>query len=173
VAMDVAKAAGLDFQALTEKFTKTGKLDDSDYVALAKKGYPPSIVNQFIENAKVAGKSSGDALLAEVGIGNFDEMTKWATNGGLSKNDIVAYNAAVESGDQGRMKQALSLLKQAYEKTNGQKPNLLEGGSNGPSTAAFYRDRAEWMKDVNNPDYAKSPAFRETVRQKLANSPNI
>lgn len=171
-AQETAKAAGLDYEALTAKFTKTGKIDDADYAAFAKIGITRAIVDQFIDNAKAVGKSSGDALLAEVGISNFDVMTEWATKGGLSKNDINAYNAAVDSGDPSRMKQALSLLKQAYETKNGQHPNLREG-NDGPTTAAFYRDRAEWMKDVNNPDYAKSPAFRETVRQKLANSPNI
>lgn len=171
-ALETAKAAGLDYAALTEKFTKNGKIDDADYAAFAKIGITRSIVDQFIDNAKSAGKSSGEALLAEVGITDFAKVTEWAKTG-LSKNDVKAYNDAVDSGDIGRMKQALSLLKQAYEKANGQAPNLREGNNNGPTTAAFYRDRAEWMKDVNNPDYAKSPAFRETVRQKLANSPNI
>jgi hypothetical protein len=173
-AMETAKAAGLDYSALTEKFTKTGKIDDSDYAAFAKIGIPRNVVNQFIDNAKAAAQSGSEAILKEVGLSaNFEDVAKWAGNGGYTKEQAEAYNRAVTSGDPGQVKQALTALKAAYEAVNGQKPNLREGGGGTTPTGAFYRDRAEWLADINKPEYRTSEAFRNEVLMKLRNSPNV
>jgi len=172
-AIETAKAAGLDYDALSEKVGKTGKLDDADYVAFAKQGIPRAMVDQYIENAKEADASRGSKYLTGAGLTEetFQSAADWAAKGGLTAAEGKAYDAAVGSGDPGRINQALTFLSHKHSMAVGKEPKLLNG--EGGATAESYADKAQWMKDLNNPDYKTSPAFRDAVKNKLANSPAL
>ena len=175
MAVDTAKAAGLDYEALSDKFSKNGKLDDEDFAAFAKIGIPRTYVEGYLEDGRVAAEARTNAALTESGFTQetYKVAAAWASKGGLSDPELKAYNDAVNSGDVARQKQALSFLTYKHTNTTGKEPSLLtpDGGNGGAIQG--YASKAQWQADIVDVRYAKDPAWRDTVIRRLAASPNL
>lgn len=166
-AREATEAAGIDMKAVEEEFTSNGnKLSDERYADLEKRGFSREVVDDFIAYRVQKAEAVFDAVGGKEAFG---KMAEWARGGGYDETKLKAYNAAVDSGDNGRIGQALSALKADYEKTRGTVPNLLTATGTAASTSV-YESMAQFLADVNTPLYKSDPAERARVQKKLARS---
>lgn len=165
----IVEEAGLDLPSIQDHFYEKGELSDDHYAALEKSNIPREVVDQYLAGVQ----ASADKMKAEVfqvagGEDNFNAVSTWATEN-LDAETLGAYNAAADSGNLAQIKMALQGMVSMYEKANGKSPSLVSGKStNSPSEG--YSSPAQMTADMRDPKYALDPAFRETVRRKLAAS---
>lgn len=175
-AVETAKAAGLDYDALSEKFAANGKLDDADFAAFAKIGIPRAYVEQYLADGVTAQEARTTAALSSSGFTQetFSVAAKWAGEGkGLSDPELKAFNDAVNSPDPARQKQALAFLNHKHSLSNGKEPNLMEADGGAAGGLKPYESKAQWQAEINDPRYAKDPAWRAQVVGRLGVSPNL
>ena len=168
-ARDVVTAAGVDFDALSEEFLASGSLSEDSYTALSAKGFTREIVDSYIEGQQAkADLFRAEALLTVGGEDAYNDMADWAAKN-LSKTELEAFNAQVDSGNLTAAKMAIAGLKARFDQANGEEPDLLLGDTAGNSTEVF-RSTAELTAAMRDPRYKKDAAYREDVRRKIAKS---
>lgn len=172
---DATKAvqnAGLDFAKLSEEFASNGDLKPESYAALEKAGIPKPMVDAYVAGQKALAVQYDAAAFSEAGGEEaYGQMVGWAKTG-LGAAEIAAFDAAVSSGDMGRMKFAVAGLKARFEAANGRQGTQVQGTTNAPGIGGY--ESIEQMKaDMRDPRYAKDPAFRKQVETKLAASDHL
>ena len=161
----------IDMVALTEEWTADGKLSDKSYNNLESAGVTREIADQFIEGRKAVGTQMGNTIRQSIGGDEiYSEMTKWA-QANYSQDQLVAYNAAVQSGNMNTATMAAKALKSDYQndtgmegKTYGGKHIDSEGGGD------VFRSTAQVTTAMKDPRYEHDPAFRKDVLDKLDRS---
>lgn len=96
-------------------------------------------------------------------------MTEWATEN-FSKEEIEAYNKAVNSGDIAIATMAVKGLKGRFDAEVGFEPKRQVKGSASKASSSSYRSVAELEKDMSDPRYKTDSAFRKDVERKLSRS---
>lgn len=183
---------GLDPKAFSAEIAKDGKLSEASYTALAAKGFPKAVVDQYIRGAQAA-QAQNDittaqnakvelefkTIMSEIGGGDakageqaFETATAWASQA-LTDAEMEAYNGMVQSQNPEVRKQGANWLIQKYTAANPSKPKLIGGKTVGVASGDVYASDAEVTAAVRNPLYKKSAAFRAEHAAKLARSKNI
>ena len=169
-ATEAADKAGLDLNELSNKYWENGELDDSDYTALEKAGYPKDIVDQFIKGQEAQAALIEQQVFNSVGgQEEYNAMLSWAGEE-LSPGEVKAFNKAVNSGDMDEINAAVKGLKARYDASVGFEPTrqIRSDGKSASETA--YRSVAELQRDMGDPRYKTDPAFRKDVETKLGRS---
>lgn len=166
-ARDLVDSAGLSFDGFATEFAETGELSDKSYEALAAKGITRDIVDQFIEGQAAQAQLFRSEVLGDLSDEDFDSMTSWAAEGGLSTAEVAAFNSQVEK-DAATAKLAISGLKARYDIANGVEPSLLKGDA--ATTGDVFRSSAELTAAMRDPRYKVDPAYRADVQAKLGRS---
>lgn len=171
---DTAKAVGVsekEFNGWVEAYQKDGKVGEETYARLEKLGFGKEVVDAYIEGQQARSSLAETQLLEPVGgRAAFDKMTAWAADN-WGEDNLKAYNDAVDSPDSGKVTEALSSLKKAYIDANGSEPTLA-GGESAAEGAGGYSSKAQMQKDMGNPDYARDPAFRQKVMERIKRTPD-
>lgn len=170
-AQDAADAAGLDMSALQAEYDTNGELTDESYAALEKAGITKEMVNQFIAGAEAQQSAAQAELLEPLGgdLEAYDEMIGWAADA-LDDKAIDDFNKVLESGNSAAIKASIANLKAQYADANGNEPSKSLSGKATGSGTSVYESTQDLMKDMQNPEYAKNPAFRAKVEAKLGRS---
>ena len=162
---------GLDFSEFSSEYESNGELSTGSFEKLEKAGIPKALVEQFIAGQEAQRVLVQQTVFNEVGgSDNYDSMISWAGDN-LSAEEIEAYNTAVDGSDTNARMMAVRGLKARYEAVRGREPSvMLEGQGRSAGNNSVYSSVAEMKKDMNDPRYKQSPAFRQKVEQKLARS---
>jgi hypothetical protein len=96
-------------------------------------------------------------------------MVQWAATN-LGEEQKAAFNAALDSGDLGRVMFAVQGLRAQHQQAAGTQPTLLKGSPNGTSAIQPFASSAQVTEAMNDPRYKKDPAFRQMVYDRLAQS---
>ena len=169
-AKEAVENAGLDFDALSNEYYAQGSLSDEAYETLAKAGIPEDIVNQYISATEQAKDASRNEVMNSVGgEEEYNSMLDWASEN-LSDAEIDSFNNAVSSEDFDTINLAVKGLSAMRGNSTGMEPKRNLSGSVGSETGGTYNSVAEMMTDMNDPRYAKDPAFRSKVENKLSRS---
>lgn len=166
---DQAKKAGVDLDALSAEYAEKGELTAESMKALETAGFTADTVSTYIEGQK-ARAAQTTAALAEIAGGNegLEATLEWA-EGNLDKDEIAAYNSALDSRDINLVKLALSGIVSKYAAANPAEPNLVGGGRTSRSSDVKpFQSQAEIVLAMRDPKYAIDPAYREEVKQRLA-----
>lgn len=161
----------LDFSIYAEEYFEKGELSETSYKALESYGVPREIADMFIEGQKaLAYQAQQEFYRITGGQENYEAMTKWAQLN-LSQAEIEAFNKALNT-DMAVAKMATEALYGRYIASKGNAPKtLISGSANGPSIdGAVYESLEQLKADMGDPRYAKDPAFRKKVQDKLARS---
>lgn len=169
-ATKVLSDKGLDFGAFSNEFAESGELSEASYEKLAAAGLPRGMVDQYIAGQRaLADHYTADVQSATGGAEGFAEMSRWA-QANASKEELKAYNEAVDSGDVSRAKLAAAGLYQKFLAAgHGSEPSLLSGDGKAISLDQ-YESVAQLQKDMASSDYKTDPAFRKKVQDKLSRS---
>ena len=108
-------------------------------------------------------------LKAVVGSdGEYDNMMRWA-NDALGEKEIKMYDAVMDKGDPLAAFFAVQALAYRYNDAKGVDGEMLQGKAP-KSTADVYKSQAQVVKDMNDPQYEKDPAYRQAIYDKLERS---
>jgi len=166
-ALKRVEQAKLDLDAMSDYFTQHGTLSEEHYAALEKAGIPRSYVDSYIDGVVAKFEAERNALLNKVGgEEQFNSMVEWA-KANLSRDEIDAYNRAVESTDLTVVENAVLSLAYRYQKEVGRDPKLLGGGN---ASSSGFQSVAQLIEAMKDPRYEKDPAYRREVEQRLARS---
>jgi hypothetical protein len=166
-----------DLEAFQREATENeGKLSDASIDKLVEAGIGTKeqiekfVAEQYAQSTQVA-EMQLNSLYTEVGgKDKYATMVEWAKVN-MSDSEKLNYNKDVNSGDYDTIRRAIGGLKSKYTKANGEPPKQrVRGNGNAGASADVYRSQAQVSADMNDPRYAKDPAFQERVFQKLKRS---
>lgn len=170
LARKASETAGLDFDDLSRQYWENGELGSDAYEALEKSGIPKHVVDAFIAGQEaLLDRTRGEVFNDVGGEPAYQGMVEWAADN-LSRDEIDAFNKAVNSGDLNTTKMAVRGLKARFDAAEGFEPKRTVQSATAKSTPQTYRSIAEMQKDMSDPRYQSDPAFRKDVERKLANS---
>ncbi len=169
---DEGKAEGtLDFNTFVNEIQEKGELSAESMETLKAQGFPEELINSYVEGQQALIERSRQTFFNTVGgQENYEAMIKWASTN-LSQEEIDTFNKAVTT-DMDIAKLATEALYSKYVQANGKAPEKLIMGAKGvQGTSSGRYESLEQMKaDMADPKYAKDPAFRKMVQEKLAKS---
>lgn len=160
------------FKKFSDEFYTSGKLSDTSYGELQKMGIPKAYVDEYVRNAIVAQESATNDLMKDFGgMSKWNEVSQWAARS-YSPEDVLALNKVFDSGEPATIKQVLRGIYAQYDSVNpaSTAPSLLSGDRSGSGYVNAYASKAEMVRDMSDPKYAKDPAFRKMVSDKISKS---
>ncbi len=164
-----ATELGIDFNAYATEYAANGELSAASYEAIAKAGVPKEMVDAYIAGQEAQAQQLANSVYAEVGGAEaYGEMVQWAATN-MSKAEVTAFNRVMDTGDLDSIKLAITGLQSRYKSAVGEEPKLLNGG-NGNSGGDAFRSTAEITAAMSDPRYAKDPAYRADVQEKIGRS---
>ena len=155
-------------QKYSVKFFQEG-LDEADYKAMADQGIPRQLVDQFAAGNQALMAQQTQSVFEEVGgEKNYTDMIEWASNN-LPESEVNQFNATIEKGVMDELMMAVKGLHSRWQQGHGTEATLVEGTTKKAGDSAF-QSTTQVINAMNDPRYAKDPAFRQEVQRKLANS---
>lgn len=159
---------GLDFDAFQQEYQELGGLTEEAYAALAEAGFSEAMVDSWIEGQNAITAQVTAEMHEYAGGGEeYAQMVQWAADN-LPESEVEAYNATMESGSTDLIKLAVQGLHARYRSEA--EPNLMQGGTGTVSSGGKFDSTAELTAAMSDPRYAKDPAYRQAVADKLAKS---
>lgn len=169
---DALSKSNLSLQEFSQEFDAKGELSEASYAKLLTAGFDKSLVDNYIAGQQARASLHTAELKNSVGGDQaFNEMTQWA-KATLTPSEINAYNASVSSSNIDAAKLALSGLKARYTAANGKEPTFVK--AQGAQTVADqFNSNHEVKAAMKDPRYKQDSAYRASVAQKIARSPNV
>lgn len=165
-------SVGLDYSAMEREYLETGQLSENRYKELEAAGITRDMVDAFIAGQEaIAAQIQSEVFGLVGGPEKYQEMVAWASKN-LTPSQIEAYDRAVTSNDRDAIFLAVEGLKARYAAAGGIEPNLINGSGITASGNPF-RSTAELTAAMSDPRYAKDPAYRAEVMERLKNSNHV
>jgi hypothetical protein len=170
-ASDVAQLLddkGLDFDVFQQEYAENGGLSEDAYEALQEAGFPRSMVDSWVAGQDALAAQMTSEMYDVAGGGEqYAQMVQWAADN-LPDNEVNAYNVTMESGDPNMIRLAVQGLNARYRSEA--EPTLMQGGTGAVSSGGRFESTAELTAAMGDPRYAKDPAYRQSIADKLAKS---
>jgi hypothetical protein len=168
-----ASEKGVDLKALTDEYRTSGALSPKTMADLEAKGFTKADVDTYV--AGVQAKHQADAAsLAEV-AGGMDTLTnvlQWAQTN-IPPEEAKVYNDLIDAGNVQAAKLSLMGIVSRYKSAVGSDPALVTAnGAPGVTGVEPFTSQAQVVEAMQNPKYAKDPAYRAQVERRLAISFN-
>jgi len=165
---ELLDSKGLDFDVFQEEYIETGELSSEAYKALEEAGFPQSMVDSWVAGQDaLAAQMTTDMHSIVGGADQYTDMVQWASNN-LPESEVDAFNATMDTQDPNMIRLAVQGLNARYRSEA--EPNLMQGGTGSVSTGGRFESNAELTSAMSDPRYAKDPAYRQQVADKLARS---
>lgn len=159
---------GLDFDVFQQEYNETGGLSEDAYEALQEAGFSRSLVDTWIQGQDaLASQITGQMYDVVGGQEEYSQMVSWAADT-LPESEIDAFNATMETQDPNMIRLAIQGLNARYRSEA--EPSLMQGGTGAVSSGGRFESNAELTAAMSDPRYAKDPAYRQQVADKLARS---
>lgn len=171
-AEEATKKAGLDLAEVSAEWRESGELSGETYAALEAAGYPPEMVDVYIDG--LVSRTNAVVYAAYDAVGGeeaYAEMIEWAADN-LSPEEQAEFDAAVNSGKRSEVLRAVKALKSdftAARKDDAQEPEDVIT-SKGRTAASVYESMDDYLEDLNDPRYDTNETFRAKVMAKLDRS---
>lgn len=165
---------GLDLNKLAEEITATGSVSDESAKALEAKGITKEHLEVYVEGQKARAAKFTSAL-AEVAGGdeNLKTLVEWGREN-YSAEDLEAYNAALKSGNVNLAKMAVSDLKSRHAAAVGEPgKRVTDSAALGTAGVKPFGSAQELAAAMRDPRYAKDPAYRKAVMDRVAAGPRF
>ncbi len=167
---------GLDpalMAVMEDEISKSGKLSAASYEALSKVGYSKTFVDAFIAGQEAVAQKFVNAIHGFAGgAENYSKLTTFI---GANHPELAeAFNAAIERSDVTTIKAILSTGKELHRKTFGKTPARNVANMAKPAATAEVKpevkgfdSRAEMVKAMSDPRYAKDAKYRREVELRV------
>lgn len=171
-ATEVLKVAGLDMSNFTKEYEEKGELSEESFKELEDKGFPRSLVEAYIEGQKALSQNQQylaekDAQELKKVVEDFDAMAQWASKN-ATKEQIDAYNKAVDTGNKELIKMAISSLNDVYLMSTGKAPSLVRRGASSQTGIVPFKSANEIVAAMKDERYKKGDeAYINEVQQRI------
>lgn len=156
-------------KAIIEAATATGDLTDEQKAEAASIwNVPPAFVDTYLNGLKgEAASVAAPFYEAAGGEDVYKQFSSWAKEGGLSADEIAAFDKGLDTDPVKTIKEATAKWRAAG---GGEALDVTRSKEGGRETAAVegYGSEAEMIRDMNDPRYANDPAFRASVERKVS-----
>ena len=164
---ELLDSKGLDFSVFQEEYMGTGELSPEAYQALEEAGLSRTLVDTWVEGQNALASQLTSEIHDLAGGGDqYQDMMQWASNN-LPPDEIEAYNATMDRMDANQVRFAVQGLYARYRSEA--EPNLVQAGT-GAVSGGKFSSNAELTEAMRDPRYAKDPAYRQEIANKLARS---
>lgn len=159
---------GIDYNGLINEFnSNSGRLTAETIAKLEKAGYPEEVVKGYIAGQQAIYDRYQESVKKTVGgEKNYARLINWATNN-LSRQEKLAFNSAVESGDISKARFVLKGLQAQYEKQEGRAAKLVKGTASKTSSKLKGFTMDEYFKATDDPRYEKDREYTKKVNERL------
>lgn len=175
--VDALTKAGLKADDFITELQTNGELTPESYAKLATAGFSKSLVDTYLQGLQSTANAQADSVkeLQAVAGGEegFGQMANWVVEqvkaGSMTREEVIAYNKAVDSGDKLQAKLAIEGMFSRYRSAEGFEPTLVNanGGRPGPEV---FRTAYEARTAMDDPRYGKDRSYTKEVEQKLLRS---
>ncbi len=156
--------------SLTKTYAEKGEFGDADYAMAEAAGFDRATVDAYVAGQQaLADAATRQITEAAGGKENMDRMFAWASTA-LTVEQVAEYNKSFEGGDVAAAVIAMGKLKADYEAVYGRDASKNISGKPDNGSTDVYTSWAEVSRAMEAPEYAKDPAYRKKVEQKLARS---
>lgn len=167
--VQVPPATGISLKEAVKAASEGAQLTPEHYAALEKSGYDREVVDTLVNSAKATLEAETREL---VGVAGGDEQFKalqsWM-QANVKPDELAAFNEAVTNGSLAVAKLAMEGMVSRFKAAGSAGPDLINTGGSAPGTQGFA-SAAEQTAAINDPRYAKDPAYRAAVERRIAAS---
>ncbi len=153
----------------TEEFMEHGELSDESFAKLEQEaGIPQEIARAYVDGQRALVDQQQTNVFNEVGgQETYTEMVDWASEN-FTEAEITSFDNAVDSGDINTTMMAVRGLQARYAQANGSVPQQSFKGSTSKSFTSGFQSWSQVSEAMRNPKYAKDPAYRKEVENRLS-----
>lgn len=167
---DGEQPAAISMRDVEQEFMDKGSISDATYNAMAEKGISREVIDGYIAGQQaIANQRVTKVHDAVGGEEKYSDMLKWAAEN-WSEGEIQAFDTIMKGVDDASIMMAVRGLRADYNAANPADPNLVTGDGGSVPAGAAYESKAEMVAEMSDPRYARDPAFRKAVEQKIARS---
>jgi hypothetical protein len=154
------RAIAADFQQ------NGGQLSERAYAYAAQRGVDRGTLDSIVAGQKALAEKKQESVYTKVGgEQQYRTMQQWAS-ANFSAEEKMAYTRIMAQGSPAEINMAVDALKARYVAANGNGGTPLEG--HGASGVTGFASTAEMTQAMRDPRYAKDPAYRQEVANKVA-----
>lgn len=174
---EVAEAAGLNVDAIKEEFLNAGgsisqETRDSIVKAMETTGITADEVDNYFRGQQAIRENMElKVMMAVGGEESWNELKGWAATN-LSQEELNAYNALTEGGDEANLIKAAKLLQTQMRQSSNTGGQRVKATSGSVPSGPLFRSMKELAAAQSQPGFASSPTMQEEVRQRLIRSLN-
>lgn len=162
------KSKGVDFNSAVKEYEKTGSLSEETVEALNKAGYPPEVIEAFIEGRIAMEERFTNAIYESVGgEKEYRSIVNWASQN-LNKKSIDAFNRAIDNNNINAITLMLDGMKAKMIAKMGTANKSIHGGASAPKNSPKgYSTKTEMIKAMSDPRYGRDPEYTRMVEQQM------
>lgn len=161
----------LDFDSYREEYKLSGSLSEGSIQALVSGGIPRGVIDSYVAGVQAVGEAQTREVYDSIGgQEKYTEMLDWAT-ANLGEGEVQAYNNMVDSEDRTGVLMAVKGLYAQYLQGGGSNSaRMIQPDSDSGAAATGFRSVAELTTAMQDPRYAKDPAYRHDIEERLKRS---
>jgi hypothetical protein len=164
---DAEASQGMD--KFYSEYQEQGSLSENSYEELNKMGLDKSLVDGYIAGQEAIANTEVQAVHNLVGgSNNYNKVIEYAKTN-LSDVEQEAFNDTLETGSIEQVKFAVQGIASRAGISSEQPQSMINGDSIETNSDVF-ESSAQVIDAMNDPRYAKDPAFRKLVEEKIARS---
>ena len=151
------------------EFQDKGALSEQSYEELSKMGLDKSLVDGYIAGQEAIANTEVQAVHSLVGgSDNYNKVIEYAKTN-LSDVEQEAFNETLETGSIEQVKFAVQGIA-SRAGINSEQPQSMINGDSIETNSDVFESSAQVIDAMNDPRYAKDPAYRKLVEEKIARS---
>ena len=167
---DAEASEGMD--KFYSEYQDKGELSQNSYDELGKMGLDKNLVDGYIAGQEAIANTEVQAVHNLVGgTDNYNKVIEYA-KGNLNEAEQNAFNETLETGSIEQVKFAVQGIA-SRAGVNAEQPQTMINGDSIETNSDIFESSAQVIDAMNDPRYAKDPAFRKLVEEKIARSTAI
>ena len=167
---DAEASQGMD--KFYSEYQDKGELSQNSYDELSKLGLDKNLVDGYIAGQEAIANTEVQAVHNLVGgTDNYNKVIEYA-KGNLNEAEQNAFNETLETGSIEQVKFAVQGIA-SRAGVNAEQPQSMINGDSIETNSDIFESSAQVIDAMNDPRYAKDPAFRKLVEEKIARSTAI
>jgi len=167
---DAEASEGMD--KFYSEYQEQGSLSEKSYEELSKMGLDKNLVDGYIKGQEAIANTEVQAVHSLVGgADNYNKVIDYAKTN-LNEAEQNAFNETLETGSIEQVKFAVQGIASRAGIGSEQPQSMINGDSIEVNSDVF-ESSAQVIDAMNDPRYAKDPAFRKLVEEKIARSTAI
>ena len=153
------------------EYQDKGELSQNSYDELSKMGLDKSLVDGYIAGQQSIANTEVQQIHNTVGgEANYTKVIEFAQTLGKAEQD--AFNETLDTGSIEQVKMAVQAIA-SRAGVNAEQPQSMINGDSIETNSDIFESSAQVIDAMNDPRYAKDPAFRKLVEEKIARSTAI